>query len=429
MSTSNQIPRALNLVAGLGLIALMASGCGRLADGEDREPFGTLGDDGGDADGDGDGDGDGGGGEVSETCWDGIPQPGELCTVQAPDLDAGIDPCSLAIADIDDDGRQDIAVPNSNWLLPPGSAHVTNILRGYGNGNFAPTEAHDAGAELPVGLALGDFDGDGDLDIATANNEADAAFLVLNQGGMSFTDAVGEPVDATASSIEAGDVDNDGVDDLLVTTPAGLALITNGPGGAQFSAMIDVGGGNPMHAELVDMNGDGNLDIIAAVMDQTGGDDRIMIFRGEGDGTFPDVVSHPVAGDPWWVVAGDLNMDGDLDLAAAVYGDANISILLGNDQGGFSPRTEVLVCDGPQSVAIGDMNNDGANDLVVGCMDTDRVEVWLQEVDGVFDRVMWWSTGSRPVSVKLADFNLDGALDVAWANQYSDSVGMALSHP
>ncbi|EDM76303.1 Integrins alpha chain [Plesiocystis pacifica SIR-1] len=415
---------ALMLLPLLGL-ALSVGACNRLAD-SDFEGFGDIG---AEEEGEGlEGENPGSGGEISESCWDGIPQPGEYCQVQAPDLDSGIDPCSLSVADFDDDGRPDLAVPNSNWLLPPGSAHVNNVLRGYGNGDFAPTQAYDAGAELPVGLAAGDFDGDGDLDIATANNEANAAFLSFNEGGMDFGQASQTSVGAVASSISAGDIDNDGVDDLVVTTPSGVALIQNGPGGAEWMTTLDVGGA-AMHAELVDMDHDGRLDMLVAVMDSFGDDDYVRIYHGFGDGSFPEWVDHPLSGNPWWVVPGDLNMDGDLDLVTADYGSNVVSILLGNGQGGFSERTEIDVCAGPQSVAVGDMNNDGANDIVVGCMDGDEVQMWLQIEGGEFELTRWWATGLQPVSVQLADLNLDGALDVAWANQYSNTVGMALSHP
>lgn len=414
------------LCAGL----LLAAGCGRLADLDDREGFGEVGADADAGQNDaGQGEDPGSGGEISESCWDGIVQPGEICQVQAPAIDAGIDPCSLTIADINGDTRPDLAVPNSDWYLPESATHVTHVLRGYGNGGFAKAEAHDAGEALPVGLAVGDFDGDGDRDIATANNEANKAYLTMNQGAMDFAAPIGESVGTTASSISAGDVDNDGFDDLVVTTPDGLALIKTGPGGPEFSAMIDMGSGTPMHAELVDLDDDGLLDLIAAMTDSFGANDRVVVLHGAGDGSFPERVEHPVGQNPWWVVAGDLNMDGDLDLLSADYGGASVSILLGNSLGGFSERTELPVCWGPQSVAIGDLNSDGANDIVVGCMDSDLIEVHLQIEDGEFERARWWSTGSTPVSVRLGDLNLDGVPDVAWANQYGNSVGMALSHP
>ncbi|MFO7563074.1 MAG: VCBS repeat-containing protein [Enhygromyxa sp.] len=416
----------------LGLLCtacLIPSACGRLGD-LDREGFGTLGS--GEGDSDELGEEPGSGGSISETCFDGVVQPGELCQVQAPEeLDAGIDPCSLSVADFDGDGRPDLAVPNSDFWMPPGGTHVTNVLRGFGNGEFAKTQPHPAGEELPVGLAVGDFDGDGRIDITTANNDSLKAFLIRNNGGvgsMSFAAPEGLSVAATASSVTAGDLDNDGIDDIVVNTPSGVALARGTSSGFEMLETLDVGG-SAMHSVLADLDHDGHLDLAVAVSSSFGAPGRLVILHGAGDGSFPERVEHGLAGDPWWVTAGDLNMDGDLDLVVADYSVASVSILLGNGLGGFSPRTEIGVCWGPQSVAIGDMNNDGANDLVVGCMDSDTVALYLQVEGGEFELTRWWATGSHPVSVQLADLNLDGMLDIAWANQLSNTVGLVLSHP
>ncbi|MCA9684215.1 MAG: VCBS repeat-containing protein, partial [Myxococcales bacterium] len=189
-------------------------------------------------------------------------------------------------------------------------------------------------------------------------------------------------------------------------------------------------GGTAMHSDLVDIDHDGNLDLlVATTAGSFGANGRVLVYHGAGDGSFPEVAEYEVGLDPWWVVAGDLNGDGHLDLAVADYGGSTVSIMLGNSHGAFSAREVIDVCWGPQSVAIGDMNNDGANDLVIGCMDSDTVELRVQAADGKFELVRWWGTGSRPVSVKVADLNMDGVLDVAWANQLSNSVGMALSEP
>jgi hypothetical protein len=426
----NQRPHFGLLTGVLCGAILLAGGCGRMADFEGREGFGSGGP-GGEGDNGDLGEDPDSGGSISESCYDGVLTPGELCQVQPPeDVDAGIDPCSLSVADFDADGRPDLAVPNSDFWLTPGGTHVSNVLRGYGNGDFAERQAYDAGAALPVGLAVGDFDGDGRTDIATANHEANEAYVLRNAGGqaMGFTAPSGVGVSATASSIAAGDFDGDGADDLVVNTPAGIALLRGGPSGAEWIDTLEVAGGTSMHADLADIDEDGALDLVAAVADSLGSNDRLVVFHGGGDGSFPEFVEYPLAGDPWWVVAGDLNMDGDLDLAVAEYQANAVSLLIGNARGGFSPRTQIDVCNGPQSVAIGDMNNDGANDFVVGCMESDEVQLWLQVEDGKFDKVRWWRTGARPVSVQVADLNLDGQLDIAWANQYGNSVGLVVSH-
>lgn len=402
---------------------LVLAGCGRLFD-DEHEGFGSVGDDAGEEQAPDEGEG-----PISESCYDGIVQPGEICQVQVEDVPAGIDPCALEIGDFDEDGRPDLAVPNSDWLLPPEGTHYSHVLRGFGNGEFADAQPWDSGAALPVGVALGDFDGDDDLDLATANLEANAAFVLDNQGGMAFATPLAVGVPGVASSISAGDLDEDGRDDLIVTVPGALALILNGAAGPSSGGTIDLAGLTPMHVEVADFDSDGHQDL--AVVTQGGfGEGQVTVLHGTGEASFPERVSHAVGVAPWWVESGDLDGDGDLDLAVGDNGDSTVSILLGNDQGGFTPRTILPVCQGPQAVAIADMNLDGKSDLVVGCMDSDRVEMWLQTgEDGEFELGRAWSTGVRPVSVRVADLDLDGAPDIAWANQLSNSVGLVFSQP
>lgn len=430
MNRMNRMNHRLRPIALLSLAwpMVLALGCNRMADIDGREGFSSYGPD--DAPGEDAGDQpDGGEGPISESCYDGVTQPGEICQVQADDVPAGIDPCALAIGDFDDDGRPDLAVPNSDWLQPPEGTHYSHVLRGYGNGNFGDAKPWDAGAALPVGIAIGDFDGDADIDIATANYEASSAFVLTNAGGMSFGSPSGEGVPGTATSIEAGDLDNDGLADLVVTVPGGLALIRNTAAGSTPAGFVDLGQLTPMHVALADLDSDGNLDLAVATQDSLGAG-QLVVLHGAGDGSFPERVVHAVGFAPWWASAGDLDGDGDLDLAVADNGDATISLLLGNDRGAFTARTVIEVCLGPQSVAIADMNLDGMNDLVVGCMDSDRVEMWLQVGKaGEFELARAWDTGVRPVSVQVADLNLDGVPDIAWANQLSNTIGLVISQP
>jgi FG-GAP-like repeat len=413
------------LGATLGGLVLLGSGCGRMGDLDDVG-FGTAGpDDAGDGDGI-EGEAPGSGGTISESCQDGVLTPGEWCQIQPPEApDAGIDPCSLSIADFDADGRPDLAVPNSDWNATAGGASVASILRGFGNGSFGSVQSYTAGAWLPVGLAVGDFDGDGRPDIATSNWQSQQAYVLSNQGGaMSFDSPVATNLDGDASSIAAGDMNDDGQDDLIVNTPIGIALLRGGSGGAALYDTLGVGTGTSMHAQLVDIDEDGALDLVSVVADL---EDRIIVFHGAGDGSFFEQAEYPLGGDPSWVVADDLNMDGDLDLAIAAYEQNAVTLYVGNAQGGFSSRTDIGVCVGPQSVAIGDMNNDGANDFVVGCSESDTVQMWLQARDGEFELVRWWQTGARPVSVQVADLNLDGQLDIGWANQLGNTIGLVIS--
>jgi len=409
-------------------LAMVETGCGRMLDGDEREPFGTHGDGEGD---DLDDEDPRSGGELSESCFDGEVQPGEVCQVQEPEtLPAGVDPCSLSVADFDVDGRPDLAVPNSDPYIPPSGTHVATVLRGFGNGSFGDSKPYAAGAELPVGLAVGDFDGDGMVDVVTANHDAQQVFMLGNDGGagaMGFEDPSGTFVGSTASSITAGDYTGDGIDDVVVNTPDGVALAHGTASGELLYVDTLSVGGMAAHSVLADLDGDGKLDLATVSNDGLAG--GLWVWQGGGDGSFPELNHMEVAGTPQWVSVGDLNMDGDLDLVVSSHVPSQVAIYAGSGHGGFAEPWTYPVCGGPQAVALGDMNNDGATDMVVTCTESDLIEMYVQGLDGEFELARWWGTGSRPVSAQVADFNLDGMLDIAWANQFSNSVGLVMSHP
>src|SRR5262249_5493875 len=150
-----------------------------------------------------------------------------------------------------------------------GGTSVASVLRGYGNGDFSGVQSYTAGAWLPVGLAVGDFDGNGTPDIATANWQSQQAYVLNNTSsfGMGFDSPVPTNLDGDASSIAAGDIDNDGRDDLLVNTPVGIQLLRGGSNGATLYDTLGVGTGTSEHAQLVDIDEDGNLDLVSAVAD------------------------------------------------------------------------------------------------------------------------------------------------------------------
>ena len=92
---------------------------------------------------------------------------------------------------------------------------------------------------------------------------------------------------------------------------------------------------------------------------------NVSVLLGNGDGSFQSAVNYGADDGPSSVAIGDLNGDGDLDLAVANRWSANVSVLLGNGDGSFPKRGELRVGDGPCSVAIGDLNGDGDLDLAV----------------------------------------------------------------
>jgi FG-GAP-like repeat/FG-GAP repeat/Immunoglobulin I-set domain len=182
----------------------------------------------------------------------------------------------------------------------------------------------------------------------------------------------------------------------------------------------------PLCVAIGDLNRDGKLDL--AVANGGGHPSNVSVLLGNGNGTFAPAVNHPVGTNPFSVAIGDLNGDGQPDLAVANFFENNISVLLGNGNGTFAAAINYGVGDRPVSVAIGDLNGDGKLDLVVVNRDNGNVSVLLGNGNGTFSAAVNYIAGSYPVSLAIGDLNRDGKPDLAVANDVSENVSVLLGN-
>lgn len=197
------------------------------------------------------------------------------------------------------------------------SGSGVSILLGRRDGSFAPHVDYSVGQFSPVALAVGDFNGDGELDLVTVVGAQQPSFQILvGNGDGTFQPATDFPLSSliNAAGIAVGDFNKDGKLDIAIA-------------GATFSGPV------------------------------------VSVLLGNGNGTFGAEVDYPTAGS-LSVVTGDFNGDGKTDLAV---GGGDISILLGKGDGTFKPYLPVSVSsNGADSLAAADLNHDGKLDLVAG---------------------------------------------------------------
>jgi hypothetical protein len=309
------------------------------------------------------------------------------------------------------------------------------------------TLTFDPHADIPVGavplsVVVGDFNSDGQQDLATANGGtgSNSASVLLGTGTGAFIGATDVAAGESPYAVSVGDFNSDGKQDLAaanVGSNSVAILLGTGSGSFDVSANLAVGS-SPQAVSVGDFNSDGKQDLATANVDSN----NVSILLGRGDGNFQSQITAAAGSSPQGVVVGDLNGDGKQDLAVANQESSDVSILLGKGDGSF--QTQMMMptfwpsfpnfgpVGFPSSIAVGDLNSDGKLDLVapvrdVGISTSAYVALLRGAGAGFFFGVEGWLVeGYWPSSIVVGDLDGDGKLDLAVAQDSSNSVGVLL---
>ena len=296
-----------------------------------------------------------------------------------------------------------------------------------------------------TGLAIADFNGDGKLDIAVTDDYAQNIVVYLNNGNGSFS----APVVTTLSvagigglgALVAGDVNEDGKQDLIVSPVAGLqndiVLLGNGDGTFTQGQTLQSTSGFE-NAFLVDLNGDKHLDLLS------GGNPNLNVELGDGKGGFQAAASQPqntAIGFNTGLTVGDFNGDGIPDFASAAYGAENFLFYQGVGDGSFlAPSTNTGDYLGNLSIdlASADFNGDGKRDILLG--EPDTAVVLFGNGNGTFEtqysqaEFIPLPSANIPAPVSpsapllaTADMDGNGTADIVAADNNSDLVSVFLN--
>lgn len=335
-------------------------------------------------------------------------------------------PLALAVADVNGDGRSDLATANYGE-----GVNSVSVLVNRGDGRFRAGRDYGVG-ESPGSLAIGDLTGDRKPDLAVANEAADSVSVLLNLGDGTFEQRRDYPTGRAPVSVAIGDVNGDGSRDLtianfvvpdanVVGVPGTVSVLLNsGDGG--FRPKIDYPTGQrPQQVVIGDLTGDGKPDLATGNRSDT-----VSVLTNKGNGTFEPPVGYRAGSGPRAIAMADLSGDGRPDLATANTNvdSYTVSVLINRGDGTFRAKRDYRAGNGPFSIAIGDVNGDGSRDLAAAVVSGNGVSVLLNKGNGTFLPRRDYRTGREPWSVAIADLSGDGKRDLATANSVANSVSV-----
>jgi len=291
---------------------------------------------------------------------------------------AGEAPVDVALGDLNGDGRQDIVAANNRPKIDPGTLHAyweVSVLLGAGSGLFAAPLAYRLDT-VPAGVSVGEFNGDGLLDVATALPSGGVAAVLYGYGNGTFRSDLRFPVGLVARGVVTGDFNRDGRGDLAVPNIGSddvSILIGNGDGSFQPQIRYPANG-SPGALAIGDFDADGIQDL--AVSNQVGYPQGTInffggfsILFGRGDGSFGPAQMADHGQDPSPAAVSDVNGDGVDDVIVAYRTLYSVSVAFGTRAGTFGPPQRFGIWPDPAAVAAADLDGDDRPDLLVGVGD------------------------------------------------------------
>jgi hypothetical protein len=365
------------------------------------------------------------GGGASAVAFFPVAEPASSVTFTKIDFSSAGGNIQVVTADFNGDGKLDLATVGYY-------DSTVRIFLGNGDGTFkvgpvySVCEAHS--------VVAGDFNGDGIVDLAVGARGCDEVTILLGNGDGTFRDSGSFAVGPTGPyggpySLAMGDFNMDGKLDLATANESNYVSVLFGNGDGTFRKHVDYDiGTTALHLAVGDFNEDGNLDLAVASPSQDG----ISILLGSCSATFRKgpVISFGTATDNRYLTAIDLNRDGKLDLAIS-DGELNtLSVMLGNGNGTFHGGGQYAIGgNDADEVGAADFRGNRILDLVVPSFYSSSVAYLVGKGDGVFEAPVNYTSGLGARGVAVGDFNGDGRLDFAISNQYANTISVFLNQP
>lgn len=327
-------------------------------------------------------------------------------------LPADFQPASIAIGDFNGDGKIDVAVAGESQRLI--------IFLGDGRGGLRAAAESAKVGEHPGAMAAADVNGDGKTDLVVANHDTDHLTILINDGGARFSARTQRvPSKPHPHMIAAADVSGDGHVDLITDSflEKRLLVLLGDGGGWLPGPPVTVGRKPYFTLSVADLDADGALDIV--VPNQ--GEGTVSILRGDGKSHFAHAAQSPIAAgeQPFSAAIGDFNGDGRPDIAIANYSGHitdtardGITWIRNGGNGHFTAfPARVMRGEGSARMAAGDFNGDGFADVAISNTATNTVSVAFGSREGLRAGVTL-RTMPSPHALAFADLDGDGRAEL-----------------
>ena len=334
---------------------------------------------------------------------------------------------SVATGDFNGDGNQDVVIGTQANNTDAG----VTVYLGKGDGTFFAGVNYGSQTDVAAVVAA-DFNGDGKLDIAAVDQNAGTLQIFLGNGDGTFNEAGVYPTDSSnpgPDGIATGDFNQDGIIDLAISNAAGTVGVFLGNGYGSFGNFTSypIAGFSPQSITAADINGDGFVDLLVPATTDGPGKIAILLAKNDKTGTFNAPTAYALTGAPVYVAVGDLDKDGKPDMVITQFAGTflgDVTVALGKGDGTFQAAVEYpsSALDGgngnagPANIAVLDLNGDGNPDLAYLNSEYGTFAVALGKGDGTIAAPTEFPATEFVFGMAMADVNNDGAVDVLAAN-------------